>query len=125
MKKAILPLLMLVVLFGCDRRKDPDVDPASTGSSTPPGERVDSSADNMANAAADDTAQTRQAPEFNQVPPTATQCEGKIGDELASCLQNRDQRNASTQTPPASAPANTPADTPSNTPADSTTPARP
>ncbi|MCL6710976.1 hypothetical protein M8R20_28660 [Pseudomonas sp. R2.Fl] len=78
--------MAMTVMPACDRRDDPSVPPASTGSSTPPGERVD--------AGADDKAAVKDEPvHLTQPPPTATECDGKVGDELAACLQDRAARS--------------------------------
>lgn len=84
--------MAVAVMPACDRRDDPSVPPASTGSSTPPGERVD--------AGADDKAAVKDEPvHLTQPPPTATECDGKVGDELASCLQDHAARKRATPSP--------------------------
>lgn len=81
----LLAMMMTAMTTACDRRDDPSVPPASTGSGTPPGERGD--------AGADDKAAVKDEPvHLTQPPPTATECDGKVGDELAACLQDRAAR---------------------------------
>lgn len=85
--------VLLLAGAGCDRRHDPDVDRASTGSSTPPGEQVDTTPD---------PAPATTPPTLP--PPTATDpdCEDRAGTE--GCPPTGDQRVPTepqpTQTPP-------------------------
>lgn len=84
---------LLLAVAACDRRDDPGVPASSTGSSTPPGEAVD--------AGADDKAATRDEPvHLTQPPPAATDCDGKVGDELADCIRDRGQRERGEAPPP-------------------------
>jgi len=85
MAAGLLWTMAMAVTPACDHRDDPSVSPASTGSRTPPGERGD--------AGADDRAAVKHEPiHLTQPPPTATECDGKAGDELVACLQDRAAR---------------------------------
>lgn len=105
----LLLLALLAVLPACDRRDDPSVPPGSTGSSTPPGERVDANADPAATA-------TPGHPGVpgSMAPEPATHCSGKVGDELADCLE---QRNTGAVEQPPGQPAGA-SDRPSSPPAE-------
>ena len=102
--KTALPLMLLLALCACDRRDHPDAPGASPSVGAAQGAQTGETRDE---AAADDAAvATPTAPDttspstFEQVPPTATQCEGKVGDELAECLKNTDQQNVGAPTTP-------------------------
>jgi hypothetical protein len=93
MKRWSLLACLLLALAACDRRDDADVPASSTGSGTPPGEAVD--------PGGDDKAATRDAPvQLTQPPPAATDCDGKVGDELGDCIRDRGQRERGGAPPP-------------------------
>ncbi|AKC87130.1 hypothetical protein [Pseudoxanthomonas suwonensis] len=93
MRAILLTAVLLLATAGCDRRADPNVDPASTGSSTPPGELIDTTPD---------PAPATTPPVLP--PPTTTNpdCEGRAGTE--GCPPTDDPRvpiePQPTQTPP-------------------------
>lgn len=116
MKARALALLcvLAVPLFACDRRDDPSVPASSTGSSTPPGEAVDSGTDTAATSQSQATPGGPGLPEATEMTPPvpASQCSGKIGDELSDCLQQRnvgapqatEQQIGPARTPPPATP---------------------
>lgn len=82
------PTVMLLALAGitcaCDRRDDPDVDPARTGVSTPPGQSVDQTPD----TAAVPPATPAPVGKETQLPNRPIRdCEGLQGSELAACTE--------------------------------------
>lgn len=93
MKTHPFPFLcvMVLALAACDRRDDDNVPASSSGVSTPPGEAVDSGTDSAATSQSQATPGGPGLPEATEMTPPvpATQCAGKIGDELSDCLQQR------------------------------------
>ena len=73
MRTLLVASMLVLATAACDRRNDPDVDPARTGSSSPPGAVVD---------ATPAPAATTPATTPTTVPPTtAEDCEGRAGTE--------------------------------------------
>lgn len=108
--------LAVLALSACDRRDDDTVPASSSGVTSPPGEAVDSGTDGAATSQAQATPGGLGSPEATEMTPPvpATQCSGKIGDELSDCLQQRqtggDQAPERQMGPPQSSAPSTPPD---------------